>query len=64
MQQLLLKLLLAFGLPWNLILWFFCIRRNSGFNVMDMFGVLVYSVYGTIINLAIIIIIGVLCLLA
>lgn len=63
MQFLLVRLLLAFGLPWNFILWFIFIRQKRNqmmFHMEEAFGIMAYSIYGIGVN----ILIGVLCLLA
>ena len=61
-MELLFRLLLAFGLPWNYILWFIFIRPHRNqmmFYMEEAIGIIYYTIYGVMVN----IIIGALCLL-
>lgn len=58
------QIVYLFGLPWNFILWFFFIRprRHQFFSgVEEALGIMIYSIYGIVLNL---ILVGVICLLA
>jgi hypothetical protein len=66
MQLFLVRLLLAFGLPWNFILWLIYIKPKKHqmfFGMEEALGILLYSIYGIIANI-ILVIIGVICSLA